>query len=62
MTDEQFKQLQATFPWTHTVRPSGLGGHVQVINRFGQEVPLFDMIAFLEMITRKLEAKEAPSA
>ena len=62
MTEEQFKLLQAPFPWTHPIRPSGLGGHVQVLNRFGQEVPMFDMIAFLEMITRKLEAKEAPSA
>jgi hypothetical protein len=62
MSDEEFKALQATFPWTHVVHPSGLGGHVRVLNRHGQEVPIFDMIAFLELITRKLEPKESPNA
>lgn len=62
MTEEQFKQLQATFPWTTRVIPTGAGGLVQVINRHGQEVPLFTMTDLLEVLTRKLELKEPPSA
>jgi hypothetical protein len=54
MTDEQFKELQATFPWTTRVLPTGAGGLVQMIDRNGQEVPLFAMTDILEMLTRKL--------
>lgn len=55
MTDEQFKQMQATFPWTTRVIPTGVGGLVQVIDRNNQEVPLFAMTDLLELLTRKLE-------
>jgi hypothetical protein len=54
MTDEQFKELQTTFPWTTRVLPTGAGGLVQMIDRNGQEVPLFAMTDILEMLTRKL--------
>jgi hypothetical protein len=60
MTEEQFKAIQGTFPWTHTIQPSGLGGIVRVINRHGEEVPIFDMVAVLEIISRKLQPKETP--
>ncbi len=60
MTEEQFKAIQGTFPWTHVVQPSGLGGIVRVINRHGEEVPIFDMVAFLEIITHKLKQREEP--
>jgi hypothetical protein len=40
------------------VIPSGLGGLVQVIDKNGDEVPIFAMTAFLAFITRKLEPKE----
>lgn len=55
MTDEQFKQLQATFPWTTRVLPTGAGGLVQMIDRNGQEVPLFAMTDVLQVLTHKLE-------
>lgn len=55
MTDEQFKELQNTFPWTTRIIPSGVGGLVQMINRNNQEVPLFAMTDLLELLTRKLE-------
>lgn len=55
MTDEQFKQMQATFPWTTRVIPTGVGGLVQVMDRNNQEVPLFAMTDLLELLTRKLE-------
>jgi hypothetical protein len=62
MTEEQFKAIQGTFPWTHTVQPSSLGGIVRVLNRHGEEVPIFDMVAVLEIISRKLQPKETPNA
>lgn len=62
MNDAEFKRIQATFPWTERVIPSGLGGVVQVIDRNGEEVPLFTMTAFLHFITKKLEPKEKPDA
>jgi hypothetical protein len=60
MTEEQFKAIQGTFPWTHVIEPSGLGGVIRVLNRHGEEVSLFDMVAFLEVITQKLKPKETP--
>ena len=55
MSDEQFKELQATFPWTTRVVPTGVGGLVQMIDRNNQEVPLFAMTDLLQVLTRKLE-------
>lgn len=55
MTDEQFKELQATFPWTARIIPTGAGGLVQMLDRNGQEVPLFTMTDLLQVLTRKLE-------
>jgi hypothetical protein len=55
MSDEQFKELQSTFPWTTEVTASGIGGLVRMIDRNGQEVPLFAMTDLLQMLTRKLE-------
>lgn len=55
MSDEEFKKLQATFPWTTQVVPSGIGGLVRMIDRNGQEVPIFAMTDLLQMLTRKLE-------
>ena len=62
MTEQEFKALQGTFPWTKRVAmTNGVGGIVQVINKNGAEVPLFVMTDFLEMITRKLQQKETTS-
>lgn len=62
MTDEQFKQLQATFPWTTQILPTGAGGLVRMLDRNGQEVALFAMTDFLQFITRKLEKPNEPQA
>lgn len=56
MTDEQFKAAKATMPWTE--RSVQIAGSrqviVQMIDNRGQEVPLFTMTAFLELISAKL--------
>lgn len=57
MDQVEFEKLKATFPWTERTIPTRAGGLVQVIDRNGQEVPLFTMTRFLEMITNKLAAK-----
>lgn len=59
MTDEDFKKLQQTFPWTTQVIPSGMGGLVRMVDRNGHEVPLFAMTDLLQLLTRKLD-KETP--
>lgn len=59
MDQAEFEQIKATFPWTERVFQTRSGGIVQVIDCNGNEVPLFTMTRFLEMITRKLAAKPA---
>lgn len=54
MTDDQYKLLKATMPWTQQVFQSPRGGIVQVVNNKGEEVPMFDMTNFLVFITNKL--------
>lgn len=60
MNEEEFKKIQATMPWTHQVVPTTKGGLVQVLDNRGQEVPIFTMINFLEVITRKLARPAQP--
>jgi hypothetical protein len=58
MNQPEFEAIKATFPWTERVIPTARnGGLVQVIDRNGNEVPLFAMTRFLSMITNKLAAK-----
>jgi hypothetical protein len=57
MSQVEFEALKLTFPWTSRTLVVGIGGIVQVIDRNGNEVPLFAMTRFLEVITRKLEKK-----
>lgn len=59
MNQAEFDKIKATFPWTERVYQTRSGGVVQVIDRNGEEVPLFTITAFLEMITAKLAPKEA---
>ena len=59
MSPVEFEKLKATFPWTERTLPTRSGGLVQVIDANGQEVPIFTMTRFLEMITKKLAAKPA---
>lgn len=59
MTDEEFKKLQTTFPWTTQILHSPVAGLVRMIDRNGQEVPLFAMTDVLQLLTRKLEKDPA---
>lgn len=58
MSDEQYKALKATFPWTTQILPTGAGGLVRMIDRNGQEVSLFAMTDLLQFLTRKLEGEK----
>lgn len=57
MDQVEFEKLKATFPWTERTLQTRSGGLVQVIDRNGNEVSLFTMTRFLEMITLKLAPK-----
>lgn len=59
MNQVEFESIKSTFPWTERIvtAPGVIGGLVQVIDRNGNEVPLFTMTRFLEMITSKLAPK-----
>jgi hypothetical protein len=61
MTQEDYAAIQATFPWTSHKRVTGIGGLIQVIDRYGNEVPIFTLTDFLSVITAKL-AKTADVA
>lgn len=58
MKAAEFDEVRKTFPWTERIVPTVKGGLVQVIDRNGQEVPIFTMTKFLEMITAKLAPQE----
>lgn len=61
MTEQEFQHVKTAFPWTkRVISVNGVGGVVQVLDKNGAEVPLFVMTDFLELITRKLQQKEAP--
>lgn len=60
MDQVEFEKLKATFPWTERTLQTRSGGLVQVIDANGNEVPLFTMTRFLEMITAKLAPKIVP--
>lgn len=59
MTPERLAELKKTFPWTTHVTQRGKSGIVQLIDCNGQEVPLFDMTGFLEVVTLKMATKPA---
>ena len=55
MEQAEYDAIKPTFPWTERTQViNGRGGFVQVIDVNGNEVPLFTMTKFLNMITRKL--------
>ena len=60
MDQVEFEKLKATFPWTERTMQTRSGGLVQVIDANGNEVPIFTMTRFLEMITAKLAPKVVP--
>jgi hypothetical protein len=58
MNQKEFDAIKATFPWTESIlQVNGVGGMVRVLDNKGQEVSIFAMTRFLEMITRKLAAE-----
>ena len=55
MTAKQLEAIKATFPWrTEVVQTHAIGGLVKLIDRNGDEVPIFDMTGFLEVVTQKM--------
>lgn len=54
MTEVEFKEIQATMPWREQIIGTPRGGLIQIIDNQGREVPLFTIVKFLAMITRKL--------
>lgn len=60
MTEAEYQALKATMPWTHKIVGGGFGGQVYVLDKNGEEVPLFDLIKFTEFITAKITAPKAP--
>lgn len=62
MTQERLDAIKATFPWTKHIRQldGRIGGIVQVIDRNGNEVPIFDMTDFLEVLTLKMAQQRSP--
>lgn len=55
MTAKQLEAIKATFPWrTEVVQMHPIGGLVKLIDRNGDEVPIFNMTGFLEVVTQKM--------
>ena len=59
MDDQEFRAIQATFPWTQRIIHTRSGGLIQILDNKGQEVSLISMADFLTMITRRLMPKQA---
>lgn len=56
MTDEDYQAIRATFPWRR-MKVTTPGSNIQtfrVVDKNGSEVPIFDMIGILELLTGKL--------
>lgn len=60
MTQDDFNQLRPGFPWREVIHPGPRGrpAMIQVMNRFGREVPLLTIIEFTKFMTAKLAVKE----
>lgn len=56
MSELNLEELKKTMPWKEVVHPHGL---VQMIDKFGREVPMFTMTALVAVITHKMAAKTA---
>lgn len=59
MNQKEFDAVKDTFPWTEQTFLTTNGAIVRVVDKNGNEVPLFTMTRFLVMITTKLAAKAA---
>ena len=60
MNQAAYDAIKATFPWVkHTRVIPGVGGVFQIIDRFGNEVPLDVMCDFLAFVTPRLAVTAA---
>ncbi len=60
MNAKQLEALKTTFPWRTEVQQVGaIGGLVKMFDRNGNEVPIFDMTGFLEVVTLKMAPEPA---
>lgn len=63
MTEQELQALKATMPWTQRSYQTPKGQVIfQMIDNRGQEVPLFSMLDFLEIVTTKMAMKEGGNA
>lgn len=60
MDKKEFDEAKPTFPWVEHIAHSKKGGIVSIVDRNGQEVPLFTITGFVEYITSKLSQRENP--
>jgi hypothetical protein len=60
MTQEEFNTLRPGFPWREVIHPGPRGrpATVQVLDRFGNDIPLLTLVEFSKFMTAKLAAKE----
>ena len=64
MTDEQFRAAKSTFPWfqrTYTI-PHKQGGIIQVVDKNGVEVQLFEILAVMTLLTTHIANQSTPQA
>lgn len=54
MTEDQLRALKLTMPWQEQLFHTPAGGLLRVIDRNGNEVDMFTMVAFVKLITEKL--------
>ena len=63
MTDDEFKRLRATMPWTEFSTNTGRQTLIRIIDNSGAEVPLLTLVAFSikmsQYLTRQKEEKNA---
>lgn len=55
VADINIEEIRKTMPWKEMVHPNGL---VQMIDKFGREVPMFTMTALVVVVTHKMAIKE----
>jgi hypothetical protein len=63
MTQDEFNQLRAGFPWREIIHPGPRGkpATIQVLDRFDRDIPLLTIIEFTKLMTAKLAAIEEAS-
>lgn len=59
MTEQEYQALRTTFPWNqHLTTARGMrGGLVQMLDRNGNEVPLFTLTKLVNYLTTRLQPR-----